>query len=42
METVKKGNVDKRKMSEGRDGSKITTQRNSVDVAMTEWEKWLL
>lgn len=41
VETAKKGNVDKRKMSEGRDGSKITTHRNSVDVAMTEWEKWL-
>lgn len=41
METAKKGNVDKRKMSEGIDDSKITTHRNSVDVAMTEWEKWL-
>lgn len=39
-ETVKKGNIVKRKMSDCRDG-KIMTQRNGVDVAMSERERWL-
>ncbi len=35
-----KGESEKRKMSDCCDG-KIKTQRNGVDVAVIEWEKWL-
>lgn len=38
--TNEPGRWGKRKRSDCKDG-KITTQRNGVDVAMSEWERWL-